>query len=57
MATCTLKLKVTLAWWLMPYIRAVVALCWIFPVEPDMDRMRRVIDRGVRVRVDAAPVK
>ena len=46
-----LTLKVTFAWWLQPYMRALVFFAVITRSEPDWDKLGRVINRAMRIRV------
>ena len=47
--TITCALNVRVAWWLMPYLRTLAFICAMTGMEPNMDRVRRVIDKGVTV--------
>ncbi len=53
--TNTCVLDVHVAWWLMPYLRALAFICAMTGMEPNMDKVKRLIDRGVTVK--AKPVR
>lgn len=39
--------KVRIAWWVKPYLRTVLFLCLVFNAEPDMERVRYWVQKGV----------
>ncbi|ATQ78293.1 hypothetical protein CR152_30115 [Massilia violaceinigra] len=45
--TITCALNVRVAWWLMPYLRTLAFICAVTGMEPNMNRVKRVIDKGV----------
>ena len=49
MAIATINVHV--AWWLRAYLHCVVFTSEVTGLEPDMDKVGRWIERGVRVRV------
>jgi hypothetical protein len=51
MATTTLTLRIKLAWWVPLYVNTLAILCHLLNAEPNMDRVRYWIGRGVKVRV------
>lgn len=46
----TVSLRVTVAWWLKPYLTAALFFCRLRNTEPDEEKLRRVIARAIRVR-------
>jgi hypothetical protein len=51
--TCTLNVHI--AWWLMPYLRALAFICAMTGMEPNMGRVKRLIDKGITLK--AEPVR
>jgi hypothetical protein len=49
MAQCNIKVEVRLAWWVMPYLRAVEFFSRIHVVPPDFQKLERTVLRGIRV--------
>ena len=45
------KLIVSVAWWLHPYIRALAFFCVLTGNEPDEAKLHAKIKRAIRVRV------
>lgn len=45
-----IKLRVTVAWWLGPYLTALVFLCRLHRTEPNEEKLGRVIARAIKVR-------
>lgn len=54
MATRQLKVKVTVtvAWWLRPYLTGVALCAALMLREPDMDKVERMALRAFRFRVN-----
>jgi hypothetical protein len=46
----TIKVRVTVAWWLSPYLTALVFLCRLHGTAPNEEKLRRVIAKAIRVR-------
>lgn len=46
----TISLRVTVAWWLKPYLTALLFFCRLHGIEPDEEKMRRVIAKAITVR-------
>ncbi|WP_174978690.1 hypothetical protein [Pandoraea terrigena] len=46
-----IKLRVTFAWWLKPYIFALAFCAVLAGTTPDAEKLGRVIKRAVRVSV------
>ncbi|WP_157654794.1 hypothetical protein [Burkholderia ubonensis] len=44
--------RVRTAWWLPLYIRALIVWCRFTRAEPNYERVRRVVARGVRTRLE-----
>jgi hypothetical protein len=51
MATANITLKVSVVWWLVPYINTLCALCQLMGTEPDWVRLERVLNGGIRIEV------
>lgn len=51
MATSTLTVEVSLAWWLRPYLAALFFFCLLMQTLPDEQKLARVIARAMRLRV------
>jgi len=49
----TVKLSVSVAWWLKPYLYALAAFCWMTGLEPDMQRLEAMCMRAMSVKVVA----
>lgn len=50
--TMTIKVRVTVPWGLKPYLTALIFVCRLHNIEPDEEKLKRVIARAVRVRTD-----
>ena len=48
----TCSLNVHIAWWLRPYLRMLAIICAFTGMKPNMDRVKRVIDKGVTARAN-----
>lgn len=48
-----ITLRVRTAWWLPLYVRFIVVWYRLTRTEPDYERVRGVIARGVRTRLEA----
>lgn len=46
-----IKIKVTVAWWLKPYIWGVVTTSVLAGLEPDWDKVARMVRRSLRAKV------
>lgn len=51
----TCSLNVHIAWWLMPYLRTLAFICAMTGIEPNMARVKRLIERGINSQ--ATPVR
>lgn len=51
MAATRIAIKVTLAWWLPLYVRGVALMCALTGLEPDWDRVQRVVKRAMRLKI------
>lgn len=49
--TSTITFTVSLAWWVMPYVRTVALLCRVLDVEPNMDRVGYWVGKGIKLRI------
>lgn len=49
---CKITLGVTLAWWVRPYLTALIVFAHITGLEPDVDKAADLVSRrGLRFRV------
>lgn len=48
----TLRVRVRTAWWLPLYLRYLAVWCRVTRTEPDYERVRGVIARGVRTSIE-----
>jgi hypothetical protein len=46
----SLTVSVKLAWWLLLYLDGVLLMQAITGLDPDMEKVERMISRGIRVR-------
>ncbi|WP_157646565.1 hypothetical protein [Burkholderia ubonensis] len=51
-ATHEFSFRVHIAWWLPLYIQALIAWCRLTRAEPDYERVRRVVARGIRTSLE-----
>jgi hypothetical protein len=51
MAQTTIRIKARIAWWVRPYVECVVLWAKLSGREPDMDKVYRLIYKGVHVEV------
>lgn len=49
MATLTLSLNVKVAWWVKPYVSCVGFMCELFDCEPNMDRVKYWVSKGITI--------
>lgn len=50
MANASVEIRVVFAWWLKPYLTALVFFCLLCQREPDYSKLERVICRAMRFR-------
>jgi hypothetical protein len=50
MANTEMEIEVSVAWWVGPYINILAFLCTVTGSEPDMAKVERVIQRGIRLK-------
>jgi hypothetical protein len=55
MKTQTVRLTVSKAWWLWPYLALLVAFCWLMGSRPDPVMLSRICSRGIRSRAEPVP--
>lgn len=48
MTTVTLTLHVRVAWWVKPYLQSVALFARITGTEPDWERVRSTVLRGIK---------
>lgn len=51
MARASLTIRVRLRWWFWPYFNTLAALCVAFDLEPDWERLEKMVRRAVRYEV------
>ena len=51
MQDAKIKLDVSFAWWLKPYLFAITVVAVLTRSEPDWGKLRRMIERAMRIRV------
>lgn len=51
MATSELKITVSLAWWWQAYLYGMACMVYLTGMQPDMEKVQRVIRRAIRVKV------
>ncbi|MDV5861385.1 hypothetical protein QM298_10745 [Pseudomonas mendocina] len=52
MAKVTLTARVTFAWWWRPYVYGVAMTCWLTGLEPDWQKVYRMADKAIRIKID-----
>lgn len=50
MATRAMEIEVSFAWWVPVYINVLACLCGIMRSEPDIEKVERVMERGIRLK-------
>lgn len=48
---CRIKCEVSIAWWVPIYIETLVIFCNTFGLEPDIEKLNRIIAIGTKVRI------
>lgn len=51
MAQCSITVRVKVAWWVIPYARAVAAFAALHGLRPDSEKVSRTVMRGIRVKL------
>lgn len=51
MATSEMRITVSLAWWWQPYLYGIATMVFLTGMQPDMEKVQRVIRRAIRVKV------
>lgn len=54
MSTPSIQIDVTFAWWLQPWIKAVVFFAVVTGSEPDWAKVQRMVTRAMRIKVKGA---
>lgn len=49
MATDTITIRITVAWWFAPYVHALALVCAVMGTEPDWRKLERMCCRALRV--------
>jgi len=45
----TIRIRVSVRWWVLPYLHALVFVAWVMGTEPDYEKLNQFIARrGVR---------
>lgn len=47
----TLKIEIKIKWWLVPYLRCLNFMCEALGMEPDYEKLERVINNAVSTKV------
>lgn len=50
----TASLQISVAWWVRPYLGSVALFAAITGMEPDMAKVRAMVQRGLRTRIRTA---
>jgi hypothetical protein len=53
MAKITITGKVKIAWWLKPYFYGVAAMSALTGLDPDWEKVTRVIDRAISFKFES----
>lgn len=56
MATVTLSVQITTAWWLALYLRTLTLICLTMGTEPDMAKVEQVVKHAIRTKLVTTPV-
>ncbi|MCY1559659.1 hypothetical protein D9M68_967160 [compost metagenome] len=51
MAITNLTMRISYAWWVMPYLRAVATFAWLTGMEPDCGKIAATVTRGAKFEV------
>ena len=43
------ELTVKVSWWVVPYIQSVALFCQMTGLQPDFEKVKRTVLRGIRV--------
>jgi hypothetical protein len=54
-AKCSITVKVSFAWWVFPYLHALTAFAFITGCTPDIEKVHRIIQRGMKLQVQDLP--
>lgn len=46
----TMTIRISLAWWVTPYLRTLAFLCWMLGTEPDMERVGYWVGKGIKIK-------
>jgi hypothetical protein len=49
MANQSIIVNVKLAWWAKPYLHTLAFLCWLLSLEPNPERVEKVLSRACRI--------
>lgn len=52
MASAQLQVRIRLRWWLPLYIKSVCLFCELFGTAPDMEKVDRMLARGIYAEFD-----
>lgn len=50
-----IQIEVVISWWLQPYLMALMFFCTITGLEPDEERLERIVMSALRVRSKPSP--
>ena len=45
-----ITVHINVAWWLRPYLYALACFCWLHGTEPNTDKLRRVLAKGITAK-------
>jgi hypothetical protein len=49
--TLTVHLEMKVSWWVRRYIASLALFAYTFGTQPDIDKARKIIERGIKVRI------
>lgn len=51
MAIANLTMRISYAWWVMPYLRAVATFAWLTGMEPDYVKLAETVMRHAKTEL------
>lgn len=55
--TANINIVVSVSWWVPIYVRTVCILCQFFDAEPDYDKVRFWVSKGIKTRMVLSDAK
>lgn len=46
----TMTIRISLAWWVAPYLRTVAFMCHLAGAEPNMERVGYWVVKGIKIK-------